>query len=407
MNIALFSDSYLPTKSGIVTVVIQLRSALEALGHHVVIVTVETTAQSQKDTEEDQNIFRVSSIPLGLGTDQFVGFPHKKKIIRFLQDHNIELIHSHTEFHIAHAAKTVGKDMHIPVIATTHTMWEDFYDYYLPMGKLIPINTIRKVVQRLFRKFYAVINVSSKARDYFKQDFMLPKMPSAIIPNAIDTEAFHRVSDTPDQLKTMRENWGISASDIVLLFVGRIGEEKRVLELLDVCISVVNQRPDVKALFIGNGPALEQMQKKTQQERVDHRIIFTGFVNWTDLHTYYSLSDIFMTCSLSEMHSMTVLEALLSGLPLVTRSDSSYFDTVYPNQNGYLAETDAEVEQNLIQLIDDAGKRKAFGKKSLEISSHFSLETHAKKTVAFYQVVLDAYPRPLDEQVLRRAVESI
>jgi len=179
------------------------------------------------------------------------------------------------------------------------------------------------------------------------------------------------------------------------------------LELLDVCISVVNQRPNVKALFIGNGPALEQMQKKAQQERVDHRIIFTGFVNWTDLHTYYNLSDIFMTCSLSEMHSMTVLEALLSGLPLVARSDSSYFDTVYPNQNGYLAETDAEVDKSLIQLIDDAGKRKAYGKKSLEISSHFSLETHSKKTVAFYQVVLDTYPRPLDEQVLRKAVESI
>lgn len=406
MNIALFSDSYVPTKSGIVTVVVQLRKALEAMGHHVVIVTVETTAEERKLREDDPCIFRVKSIPLGLGTDQFVGFPQKRKIIAFLQAHAIELIHSHTEFYIAHAAKSVGRAMHIPTIATTHTMWEDFYDYYIPMARLIPVKAIRKLVKRLFKKFYALINVSTKARDYFKNDFMLPDIPSAVIPNAVDTEAFTSKRDGEVELAGMRENWGIAPDDIILLFVGRVGEEKRVLELLDVCIGAIRARPGIKAIFVGNGPALEQMRKRVQSERLDHRVIFTGFVNWNDLHAYYGMSDIFVTASLSEMHSMTILEALISSLPIVARLDSSYLDTVLPGRNGYLARTDEEMLGHILSLVDDPDARARFAAESRSISERFSIEAHARKTVAFYEAVLESYPRPLDEARLRALVEG-
>jgi 1,2-diacylglycerol 3-alpha-glucosyltransferase len=404
MNIALFSDSYLPTKSGIVTVIIQLRAALEALGHHVVVVTVETTPEAKRD--EDPCIFRVPSIPLGLGTDQFVGFPHKRKIIEFLREHDIEIIHSHTEFYIAHAAKSVGKTMRIPTIVTTHTMWEDFYDFYVPMARLIPVKVIRRVVKRIYRKFYAFINVSSKAKDYFKSDFMLPHIPSAVIPNAVDTEAFLSSKDTEEDFARMRKNWNIGEKDVLLLFVGRIGEEKRVLELLDVAMRAVSARENVKALFVGNGPALEPMRQTVHKAKLDDRIVFTGFVNWTDLHTYYGMSDVFMTCSLSEMHSMTILEALLSGLPICARRDSSYLDTVYPNENGYLCDDDEGVERAILELVDDPGKRRAYGARSLEISRNFSIAKHAEKTVAFYRTVLQYYPEPVDEAVLRKNVEG-
>ena len=99
MNIALFSDSYLPTKSGVVTVVIQLRKILEEMGHHVVIVTVSS---NDKDYEEepDPNIMRVMSILSPLGEGQYIGFPHRKAVAKFLQKNNIQIIHSHTELYL-------------------------------------------------------------------------------------------------------------------------------------------------------------------------------------------------------------------------------------------------------------------------------------------------------------------
>lgn len=407
MNIALFSDSYLPAKNGVVTVMVQSRKALEAMGHHVVIVTVENSPESRKTRPDDPNVFRARAIPLGLGTNEFIAFPQKRKIMEFLRSHNIDIIHSHTEFYIAHAAKSVGKAMHIPTIATTHTMWEDFYNFYLPMARLIPVKAVRKLVKRLYKKFYAFINVSTKARDYFKKDFMLPHIPSVIIPNAVDMEAFITAKDTPETLAQMRRNWNIPENNTLLLFVGRIGEEKRVLELLDITINLTKRFDDVTMLFIGVGPMLEHMKRTVEKAYLDDRILFTGYVNWSDLHTYYAMSDIFTTVSLSEMHSMTVLEALISGLPVVTRSDSSYFDTVLHGTNGYLADSDLEAERFLAELVLDHDKRNQFGNASREIAKRFTIETHAKKTLAFYRAVLDTYPRALDEQVLFRAVQAV
>ena len=63
MTIALFSDSYLPTKSGVVTVVLQLRNQLIKQGHRVLLITVETT---QEYSTDDPDIYRVRSMPLGL-----------------------------------------------------------------------------------------------------------------------------------------------------------------------------------------------------------------------------------------------------------------------------------------------------------------------------------------------------
>lgn len=406
MNIALFTDSYIPTKSGIVTVVLQLRKVLMEMGHHVVIVTVNAFNYHDAEIDHDPDILRIKSIPTKAFNipDQYVGIPFERQIIPFLKKHNIQIIHSHTEFLVAHAAKLSGKKLHIPVIATTHTLWEDFYVYYLPMGRMIPVKLIRKGVKRLYKKFYALINVSEKAHDYFKEPFLLPNTPSAIIPNALDSESFMQKELSPQDLASMRKQWGIQPDDIVLLFLGRVVEEKRVEELLEVCMRVINKDSKIKVLFVGAGGAVQDLEKKSRE--VSDRIIFTGYIPWTKVHYYYGIADIFITASLSEMHSMTVLEALMSHLPLVARKDSSFSDTIYHGVNGYLADTDEEMDGYLLELVQDAQKRKTFGEKSYEISKNFTPGVFGKRTIAFYQKVLEKYPDKLTDEELQAAVDA-
>lgn len=407
MNIALFTDSYLPTKSGIVTVVVQLRKILTELGHHVVIVTV--APHGYKDTEEkDENVLRIFSIPAPVGDNQYIAFPHRKVVVNFLKQHNIQIIHSHTEFYIAHAAKSAGKILHIPVIATTHTMWEDFYRcYFTPFSKMIPVKVIRKIVRRLYKKFYALINVSDKARDYFKSPFMLPFISSAVIPNAIDTDAFLAKKFTEEDRINLKNELKINEKDITLIFTGRIVEEKRVEELFDVISRVVKQRDNVKMVFVGSGGASFYLENETRKLHLEDKIFFTGFVNWENLALYYSIGDIFVTASLSEMHSMTALEALLSHLPIVCRKDESFIDTVFHGKNGYLADTDEEMEDYILDLIDNAEKRKAFADESFRISKNFSIKVHGLRTIEFYKAVLKRYPWPMTDKELQKAVESV
>lgn len=409
MNIALFTDSYLPTKSGIVTVVVQLRKILTELGHHVVIVTVSPHGYESAENE-DPDVLRIFSIPAPVGDNQYIAFPHKKVVVNFLKEHNIQIIHSHTEFYIAHAAKSAGKALHIPVVATTHTMWEDFYKYYLfPMGRMVPVKVIRKIVRRLYKKFYALINVSDKAREYFKSPFMLPFTPSVVIPNAIDTEAFLAKKFTEEDQLALKKEFGISENDVTLIFVGRIVEEKRVEELFDVIVRTLKARPNVKMLFVGSGSMSYELESETKRLGLGDRVLFTGFVNWENLALYYSLGDIFVTTSLSEMHSMTALEALLSHLPIVARRDESFDDTIFHGKNGFLADTDEEMDGFILDLVDNPQKRKTFAEESFEISKNFSIKLHGLRTVAFYKFILKHYPlpSPVFDRELKKAIDAV
>ncbi len=405
MNIALFTDSYIPTKSGIVTVVLQLRKVLREMGHHVVIVTVKPRGYHDPEVDNDPDILRILSVPTPFKIpDQYIGFPFEHVIIPFLRQHKIQIIHSHTEFFIAHAAKLSGRKLHIPVVATTHTLWEDFYEYYLPLGRYIPVKIIRKVVKRLYKKFYALINVSGKARDYFKEPFMLPGTPSAIIPNALDSGSFIRKPATEEEIAALRRNWGIAPDDIVLLFLGRVVEEKRVEELLEICMRVIQKNGKIKVMFVGAGLALPDLEERARE--VSDRIIFTGYEPWTKVHYYYGIGDIFITASLSEMHSMTVLEALMSGLPIVARRDPSFQDTIFHGRNGYLADSDEEMDGYLLDLAADAEKRRQFGEESLRVSRNFTPDVFGRRTVAFYEKVLEKYPNRLTDEELQAAVDK-
>ena len=412
MNIALFSDCWFPTKNGVVTVVIQLRRALEKAGHHVVVVTVDSKSvlnlKKPEIDEEDENRLKIPSLVSPLGDNQYIGLPFEKTVQDFCKKHNVEIIHSHTEFTLGHLARVTGRKLGIPVVATTHTMWEDYYRYYLKMGFMIPKGVIRKLVHASFKNFYALINVSQKAHDYFKNPYILPSMPSAIIPNAIDTERFLSRGDaTQEEMDELRKSLGIQPDDSVVLYVGRVVEEKRLKELLEICIRVVQDREHVKVLFVGAGGALEEMQKKVQELELTDKIIFAGFVDWFKLSAYYAISSMFVTVSLSEMHSMTVLEAMCLKLPVICRKDTSFTDTIFPGENGYLLDTDEEVAESIKKLVDDKDLCNRMGQKSYELSKHFTLEVHTERTLAFYKAVLKKFPEKITDEELASAVASV
>ncbi len=406
MNVALFSDSYFPTKSGVVAVVVQLRKVLEKMGHHVVIVTVDAENSSEPQ-EDDECILRVPSIQAPMGDNQFVGDPFEiasLMCVNFCKKHDIQIVHAHTEFSLGHLARVVGRRLNIPVVATTHTMWEDYYKYYLKTGKIIPKRVVRRLVHAAYKHFYALINVSQKAHDYFKEPFILPSTPSVVIPNAIDMELFEKRTTDAAEVLQIKEKFGIKDSDKIILYVGRIVEEKRIVELLEVLIRVVAKDDNKKVLFVGDGFALKKLQERVVEVDLEKNILFAGFVDWLKLNAYYELGDVFVTASLSEMHSMTILEAMCLSLPIVCRYDTSFTDTVFHGENGYFANSDEEMDSYINKILENDQLRQKMAAKSKELSKNFTLDLHGERTLRFYEAVLAKFPEKITDQELYAAV---
>ena len=418
MNVALFSDAYLPTKNGVVTVVLQIKQALEDLGHNVVVVTVDSKAADKNHKKKSRlrrlgeamntGVLHEKSVVSKFGDGQFLGLPSKNEVVEFLKRKKIDIVHAHTEFTIGQVALKAARKLNIPAIATTHTMWEDYYRYYLSFGKLIPKSFIRFIVKKSYQNFYALINVSEKAHNYYKMPFMTPKLPSAIIPNAIDTKRFisHGVSE--EEKENLKNELKIKKGDRIVLYVGRVVEEKRVFELLDVMTDVIHKKNNIKMVFVGNGAAYEELMKRAEKAGLieSGNIIFTGYIDWEKLAIYYAIGDIFVTSSLSEMHSMTILEALSLGLPVVCRKDTSFSDTIFHGIDGYAAESDEELAEYIMELADNDSLRHEFSLKALEISKRFTLDIYGKRTEAFYKKVLSSYPGKLTDSQLQEAVDS-
>ena len=388
MNIAIFSDCYVPIKNGVVTSILQLKEGLEEKGHNVIVITPEVPNYKDKD----KNVYRLPSVKAGLGTEQRFAFFNQGPINRFLKKKNIQLIHTHTEFSVGYSGKWAAKKLKIPHIHTTHTMWEE-YNHYILNGRLLSKTMVRQIVKTYLKNVDVLVAPSIKAKNYYQE--LMPATPIIIVHNGIDEHKFKSSLIKKNEISQLRKEFDLKKNDKIIIFVGRIGREKRVKELFNAVLPIIKENPRTKMLYVGEGPALKDLIREASELHLHKEVVFTGFVNWELIHRLYSIATVFVTASLSEVHPMTLIEASMCGLPIIARKDESYFDLVQNDINGYLVDNEQELTLKLKELISNSQKLREFSKSSLYISQSYTAQTHVNKLENFYQKVLELYPNNL------------
>ena len=388
MNIAIFTDAYIPIKNGVTTSVVQLKEGLEKKGHNVIVITVDVPAYEEKDP----NVYRLPSInaSFGSGTDARLGFLFNYlPIIRFLKKKKIDIIHTHTEFSVGLYGKKAAKKLKLPWVHSTHTMWEE-YRHYILNGKIFTRGMVRKMMSTFMKNATCLVSPSIKAEKYYKS--LLPNIPTVVINNGIDVDKFKSSIITENEIVALRKTFGFKKNEKILLFVGRIGNEKRVLELFNIVVPILKENSQVKMIFTGAGPLTEHIADSAARLGLDKQVVFTGFVNWDLVYRLYSISDLFITASLSEVQPMTMIEASMCGLPMIVRRDDSYLDLVHDGKNGYIVDSDEEMTAKIRTLISDEEKLKRFSEYSFENSAKFTAENHVARMEKFYMEVLKNHP---------------
>ena len=386
MQIAIFTDCYYPIKNGVVTSIAALKAGLEASGHQVIILTSRV-----KDYQErDPQIIRFPSFSIGLGTEVVCALVNQVIVNRILRAHKIEMIHIHTEFTLCLSGILAARKLAIPRVHTTHTLWEE-YRHYVLNGLLFRPRLIQALLKLILAGASGLVSPSLKVKNYFRT--LLPEMPNEVVPNGMDIQQFKRRRCSSQEIERVRNQWNIGQADKVILFVGRIGREKRVSQLFEAMLPVLRADSGTWMMFVGDGPCRKDLQRKALALGMPARIVFTGYVDWDSVSELYNIADLFVTASLSEVHSMTVIEAMMSALPIVARRDDSYMSSVEEGVNGHLADSDRELTANVAKLLDDKCTLQRFGRESLRISKKFTAMTHAQHMAAFYKRVLSNHPQ--------------
>ena len=402
MRIGIFTDTYPPYINGVSTSIQMLERALRKKGHQVFIVTVNPENMTYK---YEKNIIRIPGIPTGIYDYRLTGI-YPVRAIKTIKKWNLDVIHSHTEFGIGTFARIIAKQLNIPLVHTYHTMYED-YVHYITKGYFN--DTSKKIVEYL-TKFYcdktanAFIVPTIKTYHLFRNEYDYDK-DIYIVPTGIDCTRVYEENLDKDKLLDVKKKLNYKKNDFVVIFVGRMAEEKNIEFLLRSMLHVKNK--NIKLLLVGDGPDKEKYEQLAQDLNVEKSVKFTGVVPWDEMPYYYHNANVAVTASKTETQGLTVIEAMASNLPAVCIEDEAFHTMVVDGMNGKFFETEEECAKLLDKLKEDKKQLNNLSNKSKMVAKKFSLEEFATSVLDVYNAAIDNFNNKKDiPSIIKRVVKK-
>lgn len=234
---------------------------------------------------------------------------------------------------------------------------------------------------KLFRREVDVFISVSSAIDEELEAWGIPASRRARIPNGVDLSAFHPAREDGRQL--LRKSLNLPSGPLVV-YAGRLAPEKQIDQLLSIWPSLQASIPQARLLVLGTGS-----EEATLRRRAGPGAIFPGRVD--DVADYLRASDLFVLPSKREGLSNAMLEAMATGLPVVTTDISGAGDLIRDGVNGRLVAQDDPtalehaLERTIVEILSDQELRARLGREALDtVRNGYSLESTCRQLNDLY-----------------------
>ncbi|HEY5570147.1 MAG TPA: glycosyltransferase, partial [Bacteroidales bacterium] len=166
-----------------------------------------------------------------------------------------------------------------------------------------------------------------------------------------------------------KEVFGVDKKVPVLLFVGRISDEKGVRELPRIYKAIRQKHPDVRLVVVGQGPAKRQLQEELPEAS------YYDWIEHTMLPEIYSSADLLLFPSRFDTFSCVVLESLSCGLPVVAYRTKGPKDIIVHEENGFLVENEKEMADTAIKYLDNKKMHVSFRAAAVQRAKNYNVNT--------------------------------
>jgi len=376
MRIGVFSNTYLPTISGVVRSISSYKAALEELGHEVHVFT--QGARGYQDNEP--NIHRYVSIGLGLPNDLPVTFPFSPSIDRLLNDLRLDVIHSQHPILLGNVAQQKARQLGIPLVYTLHAQYWH-YGIYMPVRFLQePYNRyITRRVKNYLRGCDHIIAPSNSMHDLMVEKFQVQK-PIAVIPTGIDLKAYEQFDR-----KEMRKKFGWG-NDFIIISTGRLAPEKNWLDLIQVASQIIQNNSGVRLVLLGDGPQRIALERQAAELGITDKLKFVGMVPYDEVASYLVAADLFAFTSLTETQGLGTLEAMAAGLPVAAFNAIGTRDIVVDGENGILTEANSPTLAHAIErTLKDRDQMEKLKIGALKTARQLDIRVLVKDLVEIYK----------------------
>lgn len=246
--------------------------------------------------------------------------------------------------------------------------------------------------QRVADKCRRILCVSDYIRDWCEGHLGNQPEKYRVLLNCIDSPRF---SDAGRFRSEMRAQLGIGEDEIAFLYTGRLCPEKGALELAEAFRQL--DLPNARLVIVGSAwfdaDVEDEYQKKLRSaiEPVRDRVIFTGYVPYSEIPKYYAMADVAVMPSIwDEPGSLTLLEAQASGLPLITTRSGGNAMNTCPDGAILLERGEGltgHIEASMRMLACDAVRRGAMRQAALDWSKDRTKEAYFRNFCALMDEV--------------------
>lgn len=362
IHVLMISLDFIPIVGGITAHVYELSKALQKQDCKITLITRAVLGRESFEVIDGIDTYRINL--------RFFGASYGWQINRFIKKHLSEikpdLIHIHGMRPLEFYDIT-----DIPLAFTNHT--SGYLKRIKKGGYRIPM------LQRLF----------SKPKLFLAPSLELLDVPFAInakksyIPNGVVSEKFARNDKTREKI---RADLGLVSSDVLAILTRRMVPKNGVKYLALATQYIKNK--NLKILFIGDGVELPEV-REILKRNFKGRFFMLGAMEHSAIVHYYSAADISILPSLMEATSISGLEAMAAGLPIVGTRVGGIPELIKDNVTGFLCESkNAEDLAQKIDLLLESDFKKLGENATAMVREHFDWGKIAQKTIDEYKAIL-------------------
>ncbi len=390
MRIAIFSDVFYPELTGISDSIITLAKGLAQYGHEIRFYVPHYSVKDYRkvglEPKELQlgphiSIRRLSALSFGASTGQGRTVITTGAAYRSLKKWKPDIIHTQLCFGTGLEALIAGKKLNVPVVGTNHTDMTEFMHYGPTRSKWFAKIILDYISWYYNRCRFVTAPSNFIFKGMIKHGF---KKPHRALSNPVDIVSFH--PPAPDEKISLKKQFGVT--DKTVIFTGRLAAEKHVDVLIRAFAAAKKSVPDASMIITGFGPVEEALKKLSEELGLGKSIKFLGLVSPATLIQAYQASDIFTIASTAETQSLSMMNAMASGLPAIGVRAGALPEYIN-DQNGFVVEPgDYEaIAKKLVYLFNNPSVKELLGHNARTYVEQFSIPNIVKEWITLFMKV--------------------
>jgi 1,2-diacylglycerol 3-alpha-glucosyltransferase len=374
MNIAFFTDTYLPNTDGVVTALINYRRELEKRGHEVYVFSPGTKEQKEKNI--DPHVYYFTSSSFKPYPDYRIAVFNFFSPLKLIKDLKIDVIHSHGIATTGLAAIQSSHKLGVPALATFHTLAPDAMHYVTKHNQLK--NMLQGVAWKYLHWYYSSYKKTLAPSEFARKILESHGVKNAMtMPGGVDMNRFNAKNTGT----VARKKLGLEKDEKIVLCLGRVALEKNLEVVIDSAQNVLNLVPETRFVVAGKGPAEQHYKDLVKQKGLDKKFLFTGYVDSELVPSLYAAADVLAFPSEFDTQGLVVLEAMATGTPAVVKKGTAPSEFVRDGENGGVFSDHFDFHDKIVSALK---KRDEFGKAAAEQAKGYEIGLMTEKLIDTY-----------------------